>query len=260
MKIQILGAGKMGTFFIKLLSFNHKVAVFDLNSKRLQFDMPNCIYMNNSEEIAYFKPEILINTANVQCTIKAFEQVLPYLPTACIVSDIASVKTGLKEFYKKIKHSFVSTHPMFGPTFTNLNNLSYENAIIISESNNKGKLFFRNLYKSLKLNVFEYSFEEHDKTMAYALSVPFIATLIFASIMKHQEAPGTTFKKHMNITHGLLSEDDYLLTEILFNPYTITQLKRIQSKLSTIYKIIDKKNNYAMKIFLERIRKKLRLK
>lgn len=38
--------------------------------------------------------------------------------------------------------------------------------------------------------------------------------------MKHQEAPGTTFKKHMAIAKGLLSEDDYLLQEILFNPRT----------------------------------------
>ena len=36
--------------------------------------------------------------------------------------------------------------------------------------------------------------------------------------MKHQEAPGTTFKKHMAIAKGLLSEDDYLFQEILFNP------------------------------------------
>lgn len=39
--------------------------------------------------------------------------------------------------------------------------------------------------------------------------------------MKHQDAPGTTFKRHMKIAKGVLNEDDYLLQEILFNPRTL---------------------------------------
>ena len=80
------------------------------------------------------------------------------------------------------------------------------------------KFFFKDLYQTLRLNIFEYTFDEHDETVAYSLSIPFVSTFVFAAVMKHQEAPGTTFKKHMAIAKGLLSEDDYLLQEILFNP------------------------------------------
>ena len=38
---------------------------------------------------------------------------------------------------------FVSTHPMFGPTFGKMKDLSNENAIIIKESDEEGKAFFR---------------------------------------------------------------------------------------------------------------------
>lgn len=48
---------------------------------------------------------------------------------------------------------------MFGPTFANLGNLQTENAIIIKESDHMGKIFFKDLYGSLKLNVCEYTFE-----------------------------------------------------------------------------------------------------
>ena len=51
------------------------------------------------EEIEEFKPELVIHAATVKYTLDAFHQVLPALPKACIISDIASVKTGLKEFY-----------------------------------------------------------------------------------------------------------------------------------------------------------------
>ena len=37
MKILILGAGKMGSFFTDLLSFDHEVAVYDIDPKKLRY-------------------------------------------------------------------------------------------------------------------------------------------------------------------------------------------------------------------------------
>jgi len=200
----------------------------------------------------------MINAVTVKYTIEAFNKVLPLLPDSCIISDIASVKTGLPEFYASCGHPFVSTHPMFGPTFASLSNLSSENAIIIEESDHLGKVFFKDLYNELHLNIFEYTFKQHDETIAFSLSIPFASTLVFASVMKHQDAPGTTFKRHMAIAHGLMSEDDYLLQEILFNPHTTEQLQKIQDQLSKLQKIIADRDSEAMKAFLEDVRKNLR--
>mgnify|MGYP003464542926 FL=1 len=93
--------------------------------------------------------------------------------------------------------------------------------------------------------------------VAYSLSIPFASTLVFGSIMKHQDAPGTTFKKHMAIARGLLSEDDYLLTEILFNPNTPGQLEKIINELTQLSEIVSKKESAKMKIFLDGVRKNL---
>ncbi len=219
MKILILGAGKMGSFFSDLLSFTHEVAVYDPDPRRLRFSF-NALRMQSLDEIDAFEPELVINAATVKYTISAFEQALPHLPANCIISDISSVKTGLPAFYARSGHRFVSTHPMFGPTFASLSNLANENAIIITEGDHLGRVFFKDLYQSLHLHIEEYSFEEHDKTVAYSIGIPFASTLVFGSVMKHQDAPGTTFKRHMAIARGVLSEDDFLLSEILFNPET----------------------------------------
>ena len=56
MKILILGAGKMGSFFTDVLSFEHEVAVYDVNPQRLRF-MYNCYRFTKLEEISEFKPE-----------------------------------------------------------------------------------------------------------------------------------------------------------------------------------------------------------
>jgi prephenate dehydrogenase len=75
--------------------------------------------------------------------------------------------------------------------------------------------------------------------------------------MKHQDAPGTTFKRHMKIARGLLSEDDYLLSEILFNPRTPKQIERIQEELLKLQEIIENKDSKAMKTYLSHIRKNI---
>lgn len=257
MKILVLGAGKMGSFFIDLLSFDHEVAVYEKDAKRMRFTY-NCQRFADLEEIRQFKPELVINAVTVKYTIAAFEEVMPFLPTDCIISDISSVKTGLKDFYEKTGHPYVSTHPMFGPTFANLQQLSEENAIIINEGDYMGRIFFKDLYQKLGLNIYEYSFDEHDRTVAYSLSIPFVSTFVFAAVMKHQNAPGTTFKRHMKIAQGVLNEDDYLLQEILFNPYTHDQVAQIRTELKELLEIIDNRDAVGMKAYLTKIRDNVR--
>ena len=142
---------------------------------------------------------------------------------------------------------------MFGPTFASLSNLRNENAIIISEGDHLGKVFFRDLYSRLGLNIVEYTFEGHDETIAYSLSIPFAATLAFAGVMKHQDAPGTTFKRHI-----LMGEDDYLVSEILFNPHTPGQLDKIIEGLTELRGIVERRDSQAMKAYLDRVRENIK--
>lgn len=257
MKILILGAGKMGAFFTDLLSFEHETAVYDADPKRLRF-MYNTLRFTSLEEIQQFGPQLVINAVTLKHTLDAFRSVLPLLPADCILSDIASVKTGLQEFYESCGRRYVSTHPMFGPTFANLGALSDENAIIISEGDYMGRIFFKDLYMRLGLHICEYTFEQHDETVAYSLSIPFVSTFVFAAVMKHQDAPGTTFKRHMAIARGVLGEDDCLLREILFNPRTSGQVSKIRDELQELLAIIDERDEVRLDAYLKRIREHIK--
>ena len=257
MKILILGAGKMGAFFTDLLSFEHETAVYDADPKRLRF-MYNTLRFTSLEEIQQFGPQLVINAVTLKHTLDAFRSVLPLLPADCILSDIASVKTGLQEFYESCGRRYVSTHPMFGPTFANLGALSDENAIIISEGDYMGRIFFKDLYMRLGLHICEYTFEQHDETVAYSLAIPFVSTFVFAAVMKHQDAPGTTFKRHMAIARGVLGEDDCLLREILFNPRTGGQVSKIRDELQELLAIIDERDEVRLDAYLKRIREHIK--
>ena len=247
----------MGSFFTDLLSFDHEVAVLEQDPKRMRF-IYNAVRMQDVEEVKAFAPELVINCVTLSHTLDAFNAVIPYLPETCIISDIASVKTNLKEYYDASGFRYVSTHPMFGPTFANLGQLDKENTIIISEGDYLGKIFFKDLYGSLHLHLFEYTFQEHDETIAYSLSIPFASTLVFASVMKPIEAPGTTFKRHMDIAKGLLSEDDFLLSEILFNPYTPQQVENIRAKLAELLDIINAHDTERMHQFIKGVRENIK--
>ena len=234
MRILILGAGKMGSFFTDLLSFDHEVAVYDIDPKRLRF-LYNTQRFTSMDEVDAFNPELVINAVSLKYTLKVFDELMPHIGPDCILSDISSVKTGFREYYEQTGHRYVSSHPMFGPTFANLGDLSRENAILISEGDYLGRIFFRDLYSRLGLSTF-----------------------VFSAVMKHQDPPGTTFKRHMKIARGVLSEDDTLLREILFNPHTKPKVESIRTELKQLIQIIDDRDEEAMTEYLTRIRRNIR--
>jgi prephenate dehydrogenase len=253
MRIAIIGAGNMGSWLVESLCLDYEVGIFDVDREKLKyfFNSRKFLYY---EEIMDFSPDLLINAVSLDKTVSLFDEIMSYLPENCIIADITSVKSGLAEYYKKQGRRFVSTHPMFGPTFGNVREVSNENAIIIKESDEEGKTFFRDFYSGLKIKIHEYSFKEHDETIAYSLSIPFSSTMVFAACMKEQEAPGTTFRKHLGIAEGLLSEDDYLLTEILLSPHSLGQVERIHEQLDELIGMIRSRNKEQLKEFFGRLR------
>jgi prephenate dehydrogenase len=258
MKVAIIGAGKMGSWLVESLCLDYNVGVFDIDRQKLKYFFNSHKFLSYNE-IREFNPDLLINAVTLNNTIPVFREIQSCLRKDCILSDITSVKNGLWVYYNQCGMRFVSTHPMFGPTFANIKDLSTQNAIIIKESDEEGKRFFRKLYKSMKINIYEYSFEEHDQTIAYSLSIPFSSSLVFAACMKKQEAPGTTFRKHLDVARGVLSEDDYLLSEILFSPYTAEQVKKINAKLEYLIEIISNRDFNKLKIFFNELRKNIEL-
>jgi prephenate dehydrogenase len=235
MKIAIIGAGKMGSWLVESLCLDYDIGVYDKDKQKLKYFFNSHRFLSYNE-VGNFNPDLLINAVTLNNTVSVFQEIHPFLNPNCILADITSVKNGLWSYYKECGMRFVSTHPMFGPTFGNIKDLSKENAII-----------------------YEYSFEEHDQTIAYSLSVPFSSSLVFAACMKKLEAPGTTFRKHLEVARGVLSEDDFLLSEILFSPYTAEQVKKINAKLDSLIEIITRKDFESLKNFFDTLRKNIEL-
>ena len=256
MRIAIIGCGKMGGWIAGKLSAEHEIAVYDLDSSKAG-RIANAKHLRGLAELTDFKPELLINAVSLQHTLDAFGEVAMHLPPECVICDLASIKGKLPEYYKECGFRFVSVHPMFGPTFATMDSLREENAIVIKESDKAIAEFFEKFFGSLGVKVHHYTFAEHDRMMAYSLTTPFVTSLVFASSVDDTVVPGTTFARHRKIAKGLLSEDDWLLCEVLFNPESLPQLGRITAKLEYLKHIIKGKDYEEARKFLAKLRKNM---
>ena len=257
MRIAIVGAGNMGSWLAREFLSDHQVAVYDKDDVRLS-RLPHAVrLLSGLSEIEIFQPDLFINAVNLQHTIPVFEEVAPYLSKGIIICDMASVKGKIADYYGSAGFKFVSVHPMFGPTFANMQMLKEENVVIIDESCEEGKLFFSRLFSRLGCRIFQYSFEDHDRMMAYSLTTPFVSSMVFAACVDSKAVPGTTFKRHMTIAENLLSEDDHLLAEILFNQYSLAELEKITARLEFLKHIIRAKDQTEASSFFEKLRENI---
>lgn len=256
MKIAILGLGHIGSWLAKELSRDHRVIGYDVDPDKTVC-AKDFIRLGRPEEICDRRPDMFINAVTLQHTVPVFEQVAPYLRKECIIADCASVKDRIVDYYRGAPFPFVSIHPMFGPTFASMDRLREENAVIIKESSETGRQVFQSLFARLGVRVFHYSFEEHDRMMAYSLTIPFVSSMIFAACVDATTVPGTTFTRHMALARGLLSEDDHLLGEILFNPYSVAEINKITSKLEFLKHIIAARDRSEVEEFFRHLRENI---
>jgi len=251
--ILVLGYGKMGQWFAQRLSKQYHVAVYDKSPVHSE-DASNINFIRHSREIYLHKPDLIINAVNLNSTISAFNSVINHLPEYSILSDITSIKNGIKEYYNSINLRFVSTHPMFGPTFGNMSNLKNENALIIEESDEEGKEFFEKFYRAHDITIHFTPFNFHDEIMAESLSLPFLTNLLFIINADRTKTPGTTYSKQLNTAVGLLSEDVHLLTEVLMNTHSLKIIEPLKNSINNLHEIIKSGDNKALKRMLEKLK------
>ncbi len=258
MKISILGGGRMGAWLADSLGGRHDICLFDTDPQVKQ-TLEKGKRLSDLAEVQDVQPDMLINAVSLQNTLDAFRAAEPFLPSGCIVCDVASVKGDLPAYYAETGRRFASIHPMFGPTFARMEHLKNENAVIITESDDGAKTFWREFLQGFGITLFEYPFAEHDAMMAYSLTLPFVSSLVFSSCVSMKAVPGTTFRKHVEVAKGLLGEDDYLLTEILFNRESLGQLQKISGRLNHLRHIIDQRDSEEARKFIGSLRHNLLL-
>ena len=255
-RIVVAGAGSMGTWLASQLSSHCSVALFD-SVREKALNVENVEHLNNLADIAGFNPTILVNAVSLENTQKFYRSILPHVSKECVLVDIMSIKGSIREFYKAVEQPFVSLHPMFGPRFTDMADLSLENAIIIQESHPPVADVFKQFLEKQGITVYTLSFDEHDRDMARALTLPFAASIVFSACAEPGSIPGTTFTRHNLLARRLFMEDDYLLSEVLFNPCSKPVLEKICQSLEYLKHVILARDYSLAAEYISELRKKV---
>ena len=153
MRVAIIGTGGMGSWFAKEFLKTEEVAVYDTNKIKMTA-IKNAKHLNSLSDLQLFNPEFLLNAVRIQNTIEVFESAAKYINRDCIISDIASIKEEIPDYYLQCPFPFASFHPMFGPQFADLNQVKEENVIIIAESDTKAKKFLKTFFNRFNFSIF----------------------------------------------------------------------------------------------------------
>lgn len=228
----------MGSWLWSLLGREYEVVVYETDIEICR-SAPEVPFLTKTDDILRFRPDLLLNCVSITSTISVFTEMVSLLPQGCMLADIASVKGELKEYYINSGRRFVSLHPMFGPTFSDMNSPGGRNAYIISESDSEGKAFFKNCFENHGIVIREVSFTEHDKLMASILSVPVLTALVFSSAATEKTIAGTTYDLFLGISGKVMNESSELLLMILKNSDTKDKIAMMTQTLSDIAEIAE---------------------
>ena len=266
-KTAILGAGKMGVWFVKFCKANGEEVIL-ADSKK--------------EKLVVLGKELDVKTADFASAVKqadnviicvsisAFEDVVkkiaPSVREGQTVVDICSVK----EQPVKIMHQYLGkalilgTHPVFGPGSKSIKHKAY----ILTPTNAKEQAFAEKYKKWLEqvgARVFIMSPKKHDELMSVVLGLPHFVGLVACDTLLEQAAFAET-KKVAGTTYRMLftlAEATALETPDLFATLqtSLPELGKIEdrfiAKAEEWLSLVKQKDSAALVKKLEQLKAKL---
>jgi prephenate dehydrogenase len=266
-KTAILGAGKMGVWFVKFCKDNGEQVILADRKK---------------EKLARLGKELGVETADfanavqkadnvVICvSIDAFEDVVkkiaPYVQEGQTVVDICSVK----EQPVKIMHRYITkglvlgTHPVFGPGSKGVRHKAY----ILTPTNAEERAFaekYRGWLEKAGARVFIMSPEKHDVLMSVVLGLPHFVGLVVCDTLLEQpdfletkKVTGTTYRILLTLAEATALETTDLFATLQTNLPDMGMIERqFIQKAEEWLRLVKQKDSKALAKKLEMLKSKL---
>jgi prephenate dehydrogenase len=233
MKVAVLGAaGAMGSFFANyFVKKGHKVTGSDIR----RTGSPARIVLAGSNSDAVRGADVVLLAVPIRMTANVLREVSPHLKRGSTVVEITSVKGKMLAELKRIcslsRVTLLSIHPMFGPQSRSRN---LKMCVI---GNRRDKTAADHLFPGAKTILL--GAEEHDRLMAYTLSLVHMLNLAFASavadgvgIDKFTEVATPFALTQLNLSKAILSQEPHLFSFIQAeNPFVGNVLSSVISQL-----------------------------
>jgi len=223
MRTAVLGAGKMGIWYVKYCKTNGDTVV---------------LADRNAEKLAKLKDELDVETADFPTAVKGADRVLICVSISSLeeivkkiapsthkgqpVMDICSIKEyPVQVMHKYLKEALVlGTHPVFGPGSNGIAHKAY----VLTPTNKQEEAYAKEFKKWLDMeraHVFVMSPKKHDELMSIILGFPHFVGLAVCETLLDQPAfaeskklAGTTFRMLFTLAESIAQETPDLYANV----------------------------------------------
>jgi prephenate dehydrogenase len=199
----VLGAGKMGVWFVKFCKDNgEKVILADRKKDKLTKLGKELGVETSDFTTAVQKADNVLICVSIDAFEDVVKTIAPAVKEGQTVVDICSVKTEpVKIMHQHLPKALVlGTHPVFGPGSKSTEHKAY----ILTPTNAKEQEFaekYKGWLEKVGARVFIMSPEKHDKLMSIVLGLPHFVGLVTCDALLEQKdfqdtkkVAGTTYR------------------------------------------------------------------
>ncbi|HEV2139186.1 MAG TPA: prephenate dehydrogenase/arogenate dehydrogenase family protein, partial [Nitrososphaerales archaeon] len=245
MRVAVLGAaGGMGSFFARYFRRQGQdVAVFDVR-RPAKFPAGTSVAKSNSDAVR--GADVVLVAVPMGATAAVVREVSPDLERGSIVIEMTSVKGDALAELRSICESggvnLLSIHPMFGPLSKEKN---FKMCVV---GGRKDEAAARLIFPGARMILL--GSKEHDRLMAYALSLVHLLNLAFASAVvrsmgldQFKNIATPLASAQLNLSQAVLSQDPDLFSRIQTeNPFVVEVLSSFISQLEGFQRSAEMKD------------------
>ena len=267
MKIAILGAGKMGVWFVNFCKENgEQVILADRNKEKLARLGKELGVETADFADAVKKADNIIICVSIRAFADVVKKIAPGVREGQTVVDICSVKEQpVKIMHQYIKKGLVlGTHPVFGPGSKGVRNKAY----ILTPINPKEEAFadkYKTWLEKVGARVFIMSPKKHDELMSVVLGFPHFLGLVACDTLLEQadyaetkNVAGTTYRMLFTLAEATALENPELFSSLQLS---LPEIEKIETafieKAREWLTLIKQKDPAAIAAKMEQMKSKL---
>ncbi len=234
MKVAVIGAaGAMGSFFVKyFLRMGHEVVGSD--EHRVSGFPAGFTFVGSNREAALGADAVIV-AVPMRMTANVVREISPSLKRGVKLVEMTSVKGRMYAELRRIiafrKATLLSIHPLFGPLSKS------KNLKVCVIGNRRDEASARLLFPGAKMILL--GAEEHDRLMAYTLSLVHLLNLAFVSavdsgvgVKEFKRIATPLASAQLNLGQAVLSQNPVLFAHIQAeNPFLPDVLSNVISQL-----------------------------
>jgi prephenate dehydrogenase len=266
-KTAILGAGKMGVWFVNFCRENgEEVILADRKKKKLsrlgkEFGVETADFVT-----AVQKADNVMVCVAIDAFEEVVKQIAPAVRESQTVIDICSVKEQpVKIMHQHIKKGLIlGTHPVFGPGSKGVKHKAY----ILTPTNAKEREFaekYKGWLEKVGARVFIMSPKRHDELMSVVLGLPHFVGLVACDTLLEQpdfletkKVAGTTYRMLFTLAEATALETPDLYANL---QTSLPEMGKIEAqfiaKAEEWLSLVKQKDSAAIAEKLERLKAKL---